>query len=93
VPVKNDYFETARLLIGYKCDVNHKTNEEETALMFAVENSNLEMMTMLIENGADLLAVKEIFVHVVLRDFNLHFIQKISIQSQKVVSCLYGFLE
>lgn len=25
----------------------------------------------------------------VLRDFNLHFIQKLSIQSQKVVSCLY----
>ncbi|MEK4349046.1 ankyrin repeat domain-containing protein [Paenibacillus sp. FSL P4-0184] len=51
-----DLLLTARLLIGYKCDVNHKTNEEETALMFAVENSNLEMITMLIVNGADLLA-------------------------------------
>lgn len=32
-------------------------------------------------------------VHLVLRDFNLHFIQKLSKQGQKVVSCLYRVLE
>src|SRR5687768_7408789 len=45
--------ELIKLLLSYKADVNAKDDERETPLHVAVRKASLEIIRLLVENGAD----------------------------------------
>jgi ankyrin repeat protein len=49
----NEHNETAKKLIYFGADVNEVDNYEKTALMYASDNCNLDMIRLLINKGAD----------------------------------------
>lgn len=54
--VNQGHFNVSKILIEAGANVNHKDAEEETVLMVAIqsEETNLELLDLLLENGADI---------------------------------------
>ena len=57
--LKNDLGEAIRLLTYYKIDVDYKDKDNYTSLHFATLRGNLDIMKLLIKNGADVNSINK----------------------------------
>ena len=48
------YIDTVEVLLKHKCNVNACDSDQQTALMGAVETDQVEIVKLLLDNGADI---------------------------------------